>query len=55
MFIAASSAFGLVLPKLILQTRFGLAAAFVLHWTFYAAVLTQARIFGPHVASTVVG
>jgi hypothetical protein len=55
MFIVASTAFGLILPRLILQTRFGLAAAFVLHWTFYAAVLAQARIFGPHIATTVVG
>ena len=55
MFIAASTAFGLILPRLILQTRFGLAAAFALHWTFYAAVLTQARIFGPHVTQSVVG
>ena len=28
-----------------LRPVFGLAAAFALHWTFYAAVLTQARIF----------
>lgn len=55
MFILASTAFGLILPRLILHTRFGLAAAFALHWAFYAVVLTQARIFGPHVASTVVG
>jgi hypothetical protein len=55
MFIVASSLFGLILPRLILQTRFGLAAAFALHWAFYAAVLTQARVFGPHVATTVVG
>ena len=50
MFIVAATAFGLIL-----KTRFGLAAAFVLHWTFYAAVLAQARIFGPHIASSVVG
>jgi hypothetical protein len=55
MFIVASTLFGLILPRLILQTRFGLAAAFALHWIFYAAVLTQARIFGPHVAQAVVG
>ena len=55
MFIVAATAFGLILPRLILKTRFGLAAAFVLHWTFYAAVLAQARIFGPHIASSVVG
>jgi hypothetical protein len=55
MFVVASTLFGLILPRLILKTRFGLAAAFALHWTFYAAVLTQARIFGPHVASSVVG
>jgi hypothetical protein len=55
MFIVASTAFGLILPRLILKTRFGLAAAFALHWTFYAAVLAQARIFGPHIASSVVG
>ena len=55
MFIVGATLFGAILPKLILQTRFGLAAAFALHWTFYAAVLTQARIFGPHVATTVVG
>ena len=55
MFIVAAPAFGLILPRLILKTRFGLAAAFVLHWTFYAAVLAQARIFGPHIASSVVG
>lgn len=55
MFILASTAFGLILPRLILQTRFGLGAAFALHWTFYAAVLTQARIFGPHVTQSIVG
>ena len=55
MFIAASTAFGLILPRLILQTRFGLAAAFALHWTFYAAVLAQARVFGPHVTESVLG
>ena len=55
MFILASTAFGLILPRLILQTRFGLAAAFALHWAFYVVVLAQARIFGPHVASSVVG
>ena len=55
MFIVAATAFGLILPRLILKTRVGLAAAFVLHWTFYAAVLAQARIFGPHIASSVVG
>jgi hypothetical protein len=55
MFIVASTAFGLILPSLILKTRFGLAAAFALHWTFYAAVLAQARIFGPHIASSMVG
>lgn len=55
MFIVGSTAFGLILPKLILRTRFGLAAAFALHWTFYALVLTQARIFGPHITSSVVG
>ena len=55
MFLVASTAFGLLLPRLILKTRFGIAAAFALHWTFYAAVLVQARIFGPHVAQTVVG
>ena len=54
MIIVASTAFGLILPRLILHTRFGLAVAFALHWTFYAAVLAQARIFGPHVASSVV-
>lgn len=54
-FIVAATVFGLILPRLILHTRFGLAAAFALHWTFYAAVLAQARIFGPHVASSVVG
>lgn len=37
MFIVASTAFGLILPRLILKTRFGLAAAFALHWMFYAA------------------
>lgn len=55
MFILASTAFGLILPRLILRTRFGLAGAFALHWTFYAVVLTQSRIFGPQVASSVVG
>jgi hypothetical protein len=55
MFVVASTAFGLLLPRLILKTRFGLAAAFALHWTFYAAILTQARIFGPHVTQSVVG
>lgn len=55
MFIAASALFGLILPRLILQTRFGLAAAFALHWIFYAAVLAQARVFGPHVTQSVVG
>jgi hypothetical protein len=55
MFIVASTAFGLILPRLILQTRFGLAATFALHWAFYAAVLCQARIFGPHITQTVVG
>lgn len=54
-FIAASTTFGLILPRLILMTRFGLATAFALHWIFYAAVLAQARIFGPHIASSVVG
>lgn len=55
MFIVGATLFGAILPKLLLQTRFGLAAAFALHWTFYAAVLIQARIFGPHVASSVIG
>lgn len=55
MFLVGATAFGAILPKLILQTRFGLAAAFALHWTFYAAVLTQARIFGPHMTQSVVG
>jgi hypothetical protein len=55
MFIVASSLFGAILPRLILQTRFGIAAAFSLHWTFYAAVLAQARIFGPHVTQSIVG
>lgn len=51
----AATLFGAILPKLILPTRFGLAAAFALHWTFYAAVLTQARLFRPHVATKAVG
>lgn len=55
MFLVASTAFGAILPHLLLRTRFGLAAAFGLHWCFYAAVLTQARVFGPHFASSVVG
>lgn len=55
MFIVGATLFGAILPKLILQTRFGLAAAFALHWAFYAAVLTQARIFGPHITQSVVG
>lgn len=55
MFIVASSLFGAILPRLILQTRFGIAAAFCLHWSFYAVVLAQARIFGPHITQTVVG
>lgn len=55
MFLVGSTAFGAILPKLILHTRFGLAAAFALHWTFYAAVLTQARVFGPHVTQSVIG
>jgi hypothetical protein len=32
MFIVGATAFGAMLPKLILHTRFGLAAAFALHW-----------------------
>lgn len=55
LFIVASSLFGAILPRLILQTRFGIAAAFSLHWAFYAAVITQARIFGPHVTQSIVG
>jgi hypothetical protein len=55
LFIVGATLFGAILPKLLLQTRFGLAAAFALHWSFYAAVLAQARIFGPHVANSVVG
>lgn len=55
MFLVASTLFGAVLPYLILRTRFGLAAAFALHWSFYAGVLFQARVFGPHVASSVIG
>lgn len=55
LFLVGATGFGLILPRLILHTRFGLAAAFALHWTFYAAMLTQARIFGPHVVSSVVG
>jgi hypothetical protein len=55
MFIVGSTLFGAMLPRLILQTRFGIAASFCLHWAFYAAVLTQARVFGPHLTQSVVG
>jgi hypothetical protein len=47
--IVAATLFGASLPKLIQQTRFGL------RWSLYATVLTQARIFRPHVATMVVG
>lgn len=55
LFITASTLFGLILPRLILNTRFGLAASFCLHWGFYAAALAQARIFGPNLTQSVVG
>lgn len=48
-FIVGATLFGAILPKLILQTRFGL------RWSLYATVLTQARIFRPRVATMVVG
>ncbi|MFN4192141.1 MAG: hypothetical protein ACK4FR_04305 [Tabrizicola sp.] len=54
-FLLGATLFGALLPRLILRTRFGLGVAFALHWTFYAAALTQARIFGPHVTSSVMG
>lgn len=54
-FLGASSLFGALLPWLILRKRFGIAAAFSLHWAFYALVLAQARLFGPHVSQSVVG
>lgn len=53
MCVMAATAFGLILTRRILKIRFGLAAAFALQWSFCAAVLAQARIFGPHVARSV--
>lgn len=54
-FTLAATIFGLILPQLVLKVRFGLAAAFALHWTYYAATLVQVRVFGPNIAKAIVG
>lgn len=52
-FVVASTAFGLLLPWLILKTRFGLASAVALHWSYYAVTVAQIRLFGPAVVQSV--
>lgn len=45
-FTVMASLFGLAFPALLLRVPMGLAVSYMMHWGFYAAVLSVARLYG---------